>query len=434
MSRLLLPLLLAGSVSSVYAQEASTPAAAPAADQAPAAKDTSPAEGTQPAAAPATEAAKPAPSPEAVAAKKTFDGLVEKWADLINRIKKYQTDRAAASGDDRTKIDEQIAGLRREADELVGQIANAGLDVYRADADAYPEVNTTLLRIAQHHLGGNANGDGGDQYEKALPLIKGLIKAGAAKRWPELWLWGGVAAYCTNDYKLAKEYLDMAEETGALTAAPPSNDPNDPRVRIWHAGAQYRSSVDRVGKAWEKEKEIRAAEAKADDLPRVKLTTTRGDIVLELFENEAPQAVANFLTLVKQGYYNGLTFHRVLPGFMAQGGDPKGDGSGGPGYAIRDEHNQPNFRHHFRGSLSMAKTQDPNTGGSQFFITFVPTSSLDGKHTCFGRVIEGMDVAASIQRRDPDSGTALPTPDRILKAEVLRDRGHEYTFKKLPER
>ncbi|MCC6494085.1 MAG: peptidylprolyl isomerase [Pirellulales bacterium] len=163
-------------------------------------------------------------------------------------------------------------------------------------------------------------------------------------------------------------------------------------------------------------------------MPRVKFTTTKGDVVIELFENEAPQSVANFITLVKQGFYNGVSFHRVIPGFMAQGGDPEGTGMGGPGYTIRDEQRAPGARRHFRGSLSMANTGRPNTGGSQFFLTFVPTSFLDGKHAVFGRVIEGMDVAASLNRGEPPRN-----PDKILKAEVLRDRGHAYEFEKLPE-
>jgi len=142
--------------------------------------------------------------------------------------------------------------------------------------------------------------------------------------------------------------------------------------------------------------------------------------------------VANFLTLVKDGFYNGVVFHRVLPGFMAQGGDPTGTGSGGPGYSIKCECYQPNFRHHFRGTLSMAHA-GRDTGGSQFFLTFVPTPPLDGKHTAFGRIVEGMDVAASLKRIDPES-SVRPTPDRIVKAEVLRDRGHEYKFDKLPGR
>jgi cyclophilin family peptidyl-prolyl cis-trans isomerase len=110
---------------------------------------------------------------------------------------------------------------------------------------------------------------------------------------------------------------------------------------------------------------------------------------------------------------------------MAQGGDPKGDGTGGPGYRIFGEQARPGHRAHFQGSLSMAHTGDPDTGGSQFFITFRQTKHLNGLHTCFGRVIEGMDVLPKLQRRDPQAANP-PAPDSIIKAEVLRKRDHVY--------
>ena len=152
----------------------------------------------------------------------------------------------------------------------------------------------------------------------------------------------------------------------------------------------------------------------------MKIETNRGTLVVELFENEAPETVGNFVSLVEKGFYNGLTFHRVLPGFMAQGGDPNGDGNGGPGYKIYCECAKPVHREHFRGTLSMAKQPQKDTGGSQFFITFRPTPQLDGKHTAFGRVVEGLDVLAKIQRRNPESEEERKlTPDRIVKAEVV---------------
>lgn len=201
--------------------------------------------------------------------------------------------------------------------------------------------------------------------------------------------------------------------------------------------AKFAPALQQYRELWAKETAIRAAEATADDLPRVKLTTTKGEITLELFENEAPQTVANYLTLVKQGFYDGSPFHRVLPKFMAQGGAEPGQPEGGPGYVIRCECHRNDFRHHFRGTLSMAHA-GRDTGNSQFFLTVVPTPHLDGEHTAFGRVIEGMEVVADLQRRgptgDPQADAALPKPDRILKAVVLRDRGHQYTFEKLPER
>ena len=143
-----------------------------------------------------------------------------------------------------------------------------------------------------------------------------------------------------------------------------------------------------------------------------------------------PGTVGNFISLVERAFYDDLTFHRVLPGFMAQGGCPVGDGSGDPGYKIYCELDKDNYRKHFRGSLSMAHA-GRDTGGSQFFLTFLPTPFLNGKHTVFGRVIEGLDVLAKIQRRDPSSTEPLPEPDRIIKAVVVRKRDHEYAPKKV---
>jgi peptidyl-prolyl cis-trans isomerase B (cyclophilin B) len=143
--------------------------------------------------------------------------------------------------------------------------------------------------------------------------------------------------------------------------------------------------------------------------------------------------VGNFVSLVEQGFYDDVTFHRVLAGFMAQGGCPEGSGLGGPGYRIFGEADRDDARKHFRGSLSMAHSGDPDSGGSQFFITFIPRPTLNGKHTVFGRVIEGMDVLAKLRRRDPQALPPLPEPDKIVKAEVIGKRDHEYAPTKVNE-
>ena len=131
------------------------------------------------------------------------------------------------------------------------------------------------------------------------------------------------------------------------------------------------------------------------------ISTDNGDIVIELFADKAPSTVNNFVVLARDGYYDGVTFHRVIRGFMVQGGDPTGSGSGGPGYRFDDEFH-PELRHDGPGVLSMANA-GPGTNGSQFFITYVATPHLDGKHTVFGRVVEGMDVVDAIPERDPMS-------------------------------
>jgi cyclophilin family peptidyl-prolyl cis-trans isomerase len=129
------------------------------------------------------------------------------------------------------------------------------------------------------------------------------------------------------------------------------------------------------------------------------LKTDKGDIVLELFADKTPVTVNNFVFLAREGFYDGIIFHRVIADFMVQGGDPTGKGSGGPGYRFADEFH-PSLKHDKPGLLSMANA-GPGTNGSQFFITHVPTPHLDNKHSVFGQVIGGMDVLMSIPPRDP---------------------------------
>lgn len=130
--------------------------------------------------------------------------------------------------------------------------------------------------------------------------------------------------------------------------------------------------------------------------------TDKGDITIDLFAADAPMTVNNFVFLAKQGFYDGVGFHRVIPGFMAQGGDPTGTGTGGPGYRFKDEINK---NQHEAGSLSMANA-GPSTNGSQFFICFAPQAHLNPRHTVFGKVSAGMDVVNAIPSRDPASRSA----------------------------
>jgi peptidyl-prolyl cis-trans isomerase A (cyclophilin A) len=141
--------------------------------------------------------------------------------------------------------------------------------------------------------------------------------------------------------------------------------------------------------------------------------TSMGSFKAEIFEDKVPITAKNFLGLVKKGFYNGLIFHRVIDGFMIQGGDPSGDGTGGPGYTIPDEF-RADLKHDSEGMLSMANTGQPGTGGSQFFITLAPTPWLDGKHAIFGKVTEGMDVVRKIGKVQTDAS------DRPLQAVVIK--------------
>ena len=148
---------------------------------------------------------------------------------------------------------------------------------------------------------------------------------------------------------------------------------------------------------------------------RVLLKTSMGDITIQLYDN-MPQTAGNFQKLVEKGFYNGVIFHRVIDGFMIQGGDPTGTGAGGPGYTIDDEFAESN--RNFRGTISMANS-GPNTGGSQFFINLVDNNYLDNRHPVFGKVIEGMDVVDAIGRAPTDSSDRPINEVKIIEAKVV---------------
>ena len=148
---------------------------------------------------------------------------------------------------------------------------------------------------------------------------------------------------------------------------------------------------------------------------RALVRTTKGDLVLDLFQEQVPRTVNNFVFLARHGFYDGVVFHRVLEDFMAQTGDPTGTGTGGPGYQFEDEFD-PMLAHDAKGVLSMANA-GPNTNGSQFFITFIATPWLDGRHAVFGRVIDGIDLLDQIQRVDPGRAGG-PKPDAMESVKI----------------
>ncbi|MCC7117357.1 MAG: peptidylprolyl isomerase [Anaerolineales bacterium] len=144
------------------------------------------------------------------------------------------------------------------------------------------------------------------------------------------------------------------------------------------------------------------------------METDKGTMVIELFADKTPKTVNNFVFLAREGYYDGVIFHRVISNFMAQGGDPTGTGRGGPGYKFEDEFHA-SLRHDKQGVLSMANA-GPGTNGSQFFITHLPTPHLDNRHSVFGQVVEGLDVLMSIPPRDPGNPNAPAV--KIIKVTI----------------
>ncbi len=330
-----------------------------------------------------------------------FQAVFSQWKDRLKVLRDLQVRFQTAEESELEAIRTEYQDTLQQASEMVPQLRDAALKAYTANPNADRELTRFLLKLAADDLAY-------DRYDSAWKITQTLVDGQCDEKL--LYDLAGAAAFAMQEFELAEQYLQEADSLGVLKA-----------------GADYLPYVADLKEKWANEQKIRESEAQAGDLPRVRLQTTKGDIVVELFENEAPETVGNFISLVEKGFYDGLTFHRVLPGFMAQTGCPDGDGTGGPGYQIYCECYQDNHRNHFRGSLSMAKGAARDSGGSQFFLTFLPTPHLDGKHTVFGRVVEGLDVLPKLQRRDPSKSSDLSIkPDQIIKATVLEKRDHDY--------
>jgi len=336
-----------------------------------------------------------------------FDSKLKEWKDVIRRLRDMSVEYRSADEKEAIKIEEEWVKKILEGRKMIRQLRDLGVKAYQEAPNEDFSLTTFLVKILEDEINQ-------DRYESAIEIAQLLIDNNSG--FNKAYNVAGIAAFSMNDFEKAEDLLQKAEEEEELA----------------DTAEQILAQLNDYKEWWKEEQAIREKEAEADDLPRVKFTTSKGEIVLELFENEAPQTVANFISLVDKKFYDGLVFHRVLPGFMAQGGDPTGEGSGGPGYNIYCECKKENFRRHFRGSISMAHA-GRDTGGSQFFLMFQPKSHLDGGHTVFGRIIEGLDALEEIQRRDPAAEPPLPKPDKIVKAEVVRKRDHEYVPTKVED-
>lgn len=356
-----------------------------------------------------------APAAGAGEAKARFEKLNEEWKTILKDLRKLKVTYETAKEEEADQLEQQWQELIAKGNALLPQLRSSGIEAYSEGSSVDPQLQRFLIKVAQDAMEI-------DDYESAYEISTTILKRAEADKAPapkELYSIAGIAAFMTNDYEAAEKFIDQAKQAGTW---------NDAEVN--KIGVPIAASLTKYKEWWAKEAEVRKQEAEKDDLPRVKLSTTAGDMVIELFENEAPDTVGNFISLVEAKFYDGLTFHRVLPHFMAQGGDPKGTGQGDAGYKIYDEIDNPNHRRHFRGSLSMAKGSFPDSGGSQFFICFTPRENLDGLHTVFGRVIEGLDVLAKIQRVDPDKPSGAEKT-KIISAEVIRKRDHAYLPRKV---
>ena len=386
----------------------------------------------------AAEDAKPT-AEQAAANRAEFDKVYEEAKEIV-RQRTEVSERFPQADDEQKKVlQDKFNDLNARAFKLRPRFNTLAEKVYLADP--------TNKEVAQYLISAIQNTMEADEYEESLRLAKLAIDHNIpAPGLYFLYFMAGKAAFYVADFDDAEKYLTRAkteaeaaiQQALAAKSIDEANIKRTSEAKLIEECGHYLAELPSQRTKWAREVELRKAEDKAGDLPIVKLVIVDGDgkvkgtIRVELFENEAPNTVANFVNLVNNKKYDGVKFHRVIHEFMAQGGDPKGDGSGGPGYRIADECHQENHREHFRGSLSMAHTSEPDSGGSQFFMNFVPKAELDGQYTVFGRVIEGMDVLALIQRIDPERPSYGLHADRIQKATVERKRAHAYVPKTLP--
>lgn len=312
----------------------------------------------------------------------------------------------------------------------------------------------------------NLIAEGQQQMERFVPVALQLFKANGTVKWktdneaplPQRDLDHLITLI--QQYFFSKGRFDKSFELGtALLANNPENQPADLirrrsavlSNRFYEVGdivSDFEQELENLpdkekllftvlpelASLFDQELAIREKEAIADNLPRVQMKTTKGTVVFELFEDQAPDTVGNFISLVEAKFYDGLVFHRVIDRFMVQGGGMNANEEKETGYTIYDEHTfvRNKLRLHFRGSLSMAKTSAPNSATSQFFVCSVPTPALNGKHTVFGRVIKGMDVIDRITKTEKTDSDGQPeyipdvVMDKIISATVLRKRDHEY--------
>lgn len=337
-------------------------------------------------------------------ASKAFEQVFEEWKSLLSEMRKTQAEAANSE-------DSELAALQKKYDDYIAQgeamipkLRDAAMAVYQEAPNEDNQISRWLSTISNDLVAQ-------DRFDEAKDALQVLVDGETTD--PTVYNNAAIVAFVNNDYEAAEPLLEKAAANGALT----------------ELSRGFAFELEDYKEFWKREKKLReeAAQAEGQDrLPQIKMVTTQGDMTFELFENEAPETVGNFIHLVEKGFYDGRDFHRVIGNFMVQGGCPKGDGTGGPGYSIYCECVNPNHRKHFAGTLSMAHS-GRDTGGSQFFITHVPTPHLNGKHTAFGRIIDGFDVLAKIKLRDPsDPADFAKTPDKIKSIEVLFKRDHEY--------
>ena len=346
-----------------------------------------------------------------------FKELVKRIRDDERRIDQRYINMPMNNPNQQLEFERQISALQNEIIVLKQLLEPAAVEAFRSDPMKSKAATEKVFEVLASKLAPRGR-DSKYDPKGGLRLVNTIleIKGGNVGMDPEetplpeeepfmrIIFQGYLAAYGLQDFESADAFLTRLENL---------NIGLDPKLR-----EDFEATLE----AWRIEEQLRAEEARADDLPRVKLETTNGDVVIELFENDAPNTVANFIKLVNQGYYDNLEFFHVVPSSYARSGCTANDGTTHPGYRIRNEFE--GGRRHFAGTVVM-QNDGENTAGSQFIILHRPDPNLMEKVVSFGRVIEGLDNVYGFKPvnriRNPGGEATI-----INKATVLRDRGHEY--------
>lgn len=337
---------------------------------------------------------------------------IQKNESEINRL--YSSIPIGFPGKQKQFLD-RVNILKAKNVELKSKLDAAAVQAYRQDPQKNPRAGQLIYRQMLQKIdprGANSHFDPQGALEIADVLIEGGLNENEAPgpvRMDYVAYQAFRASYAIQDFERADLMLKIVAEQGT-------------KIR-----PEIPQTLQQTRERWQQELKIRRLESNTDDLPKVKFETTEGDFLVELFENHAPETVANFVDLVEKKFYNDMPFFLVRPGDFAQTGCPNGDGTGDAGYKIACECYREQIRYNFAGTLNMVHEGSRDTGGSQFFISHQPNQKWDQKYTAFGRVKEGMDVVYKLQTVDkttPDP--AEIEPSKIIKATVVWKRDHKY--------
>ena len=352
------------------------------------------------------------PSPQHIQELRSeFDAAILELKDAIKAIKKtgheFYENKSTVAHEYRSKWKAEAT----VAEDAYKRVREASFALFFETPNPGEEVNKIVSMMNQDLI---AQG----QLAKCYQTTKKLLKLYPENK--DLYNLMGRVSILNNDFTFAQQYYQTNRETAEQLGVP--------------EGALYGNSMDKLVSGFERELAFRASDAEGEPLPKAIIKTNRGEIVIELFENQAPETVGNFVSLVQTGIYDGMIFHHVLRNLIADAGLMTMSRPQPIGYTIYDEHQKPNARDHFRGSVAMVgKNNEPNSAGAEFRIMLVPGPNLDGKSTVFGRVISDLSVLDNIQEtfqvneeEDKEEFIKDAKPDVIESITITNLRDHEY--------